>query len=55
MAGGWIQRAHRLLEGLEPVPEHALLALLEGLFAIQLDNDPLAARKLAAEAGEVAA
>ena len=30
VAGGWIQRAHRLLEGVDPAPEHGWLALREG-------------------------
>src|SRR5262249_8814385 len=39
VARGWLQRAHRLLEGLDPVREHGWLALREGEFAFLLEND----------------
>jgi hypothetical protein len=38
VARGWLQRAHRLLEGAGPVPEHGWLALREGEFAFLLEN-----------------
>jgi len=50
VAGGWLARAHRLLEGLGPVPEAGWLALQEGELAVLSDNDPLAARARAADA-----
>jgi LuxR family maltose regulon positive regulatory protein len=33
VAGGWLGRAHRLLDALEPGPEHGWLAFLEGYMA----------------------
>ncbi len=33
VAGGWVARAHRLLDPLEPGPEHGWLAFLEGYMA----------------------
>jgi LuxR family transcriptional regulator, maltose regulon positive regulatory protein len=33
VAGGWLQRAERLLEGIEPGPEHGWLAFHEGYIA----------------------
>ncbi|MGF1470401.1 MAG: LuxR C-terminal-related transcriptional regulator [Rubrobacteraceae bacterium] len=35
VASGWLQRAHRLLDPLEPGPEHAWLAFTEGYVALQ--------------------
>lgn len=53
IADGWLQRAHRLLDGEDPIPEQGLLALLEGLIAIIAEHDPVAARKYAAQAIEI--
>jgi DNA-binding NarL/FixJ family response regulator len=53
IASGWIQRAHRLLEGLDPVPEQGLLAIYEGSFALILHNDTATARRLGAQAAKV--
>jgi ATP/maltotriose-dependent transcriptional regulator MalT len=50
VARGWLQRAHRLLAGLEPVPEHGWLAIREGEFAFVLENDLAATRRWAMEA-----
>jgi ATP/maltotriose-dependent transcriptional regulator MalT len=47
VANGWLRRAHRLLEPLDPAPEHALLAGVESYLALMLHNDPPAAIKLA--------
>jgi LuxR family maltose regulon positive regulatory protein len=49
VANGWIQRAHQLLDGLAELPEHAWLAVREGVFALLEDADPERARALAAE------
>ena len=46
----WLEQAHQLLEGLEPLPEHGWLALAEGQFALELDANPAAAERLGAEA-----
>ena len=50
---GWLQRAHRLLEGLDPVPEHGWLALREGEFAFLLENDIRATRGFAERARSI--
>lgn len=54
VANGWIRRAHRLLDGLEPGPEHAALAIWEGHVAIMLEHDTATARGLGAEAAALA-
>ncbi|MCC6456273.1 MAG: hypothetical protein IT328_15065 [Caldilineaceae bacterium] len=53
IATGWFQRAHRLLEGSEPVPEQGLLAIYEGYLALMLHNDIPTARQLGAEAAKL--
>jgi DNA-binding NarL/FixJ family response regulator len=53
IANGWFQRAHRLLEGLDPVPEQGMLAIYEGSFALMLHNDTATARTLGAQAATV--
>ena len=53
VARGWLQRAHRLLEGLAPVPEHGWLALREGEFAFLLGNDIAATRRFAERARSI--
>ena len=50
IANGWLQRAHRLLEGRPDATEHAWLALRSGVFALLDDGDPEEAEKLASEA-----
>jgi hypothetical protein len=40
IANGWLQRAHRLLEGRPDAIEHAWLALRSGIFALLDDGDP---------------
>jgi LuxR family transcriptional regulator, maltose regulon positive regulatory protein len=53
VARGWLQRAHRLLEGLDPLPEHGWLALREGEFAFLLENDIAATRRFAQRARSI--
>ena len=53
VARGWLQRAHRLLDGLGPVPEHGWLALREGEFAFLLENDITATRRFAERARSI--
>jgi len=53
VARGWLQRAHRLLEGLDPAPEHGWLALREGEFAFLLENDIAATRSFAERARSI--
>jgi len=43
IANGWLQRAHRLLEGHSDTTAHAWLALRSGIFALLDDGDPEAA------------
>jgi len=40
VANGWLRRARRLLDGLPQSPEHAFLALREGVFALLEEGDP---------------
>ena len=51
VAGGWIQRARRLLEPLGPCPEHGWLDFQEGYIA-HLGGDTETARSLAVRAAE---
>ena len=52
VAGGWTQRAARLLEELDPVPEHGWLAVFEAHAALG-GGDTALARRLAGEAREL--
>jgi ATP/maltotriose-dependent transcriptional regulator MalT len=52
IANGWFQRAARLLEGLEPCPEHGWLDALRGYKAMG-EGDPAGARVLAVRAREL--
>jgi LuxR family transcriptional regulator, maltose regulon positive regulatory protein len=48
VANGWLQRAHSLLDDLQPGSEHGWLALREAENAILWAEDPVTARALAA-------
>lgn len=50
VANGWLQRAHRLLDGVEPGPGHGWLAVHEA--SILVDEDTVTARRLAEQAVE---
>lgn len=50
VADGWVRRAHRLLEGSDPVPELGWVALLEADIAFFADHDGPAAEAYAAQA-----
>ena len=52
VARGWLQRARRLLEPLEPGPDHGWLAFHEG-FVAHLGGDGARATELAVEAAEL--
>jgi RNA polymerase sigma factor (sigma-70 family) len=52
VASGWLRRAHRLLDTLEPGPEHGWLAFHEGYLA-HADGDTETAAALAAQATEL--
>ena len=45
VANGWLQRAHRLLEGLEATPEFGWLLVQEGELALLYENDSAKARE----------
>jgi LuxR family transcriptional regulator, maltose regulon positive regulatory protein len=53
VANGWLQRAHSLIDGLEPCVDHGWLAIHEGHIAVALDEDTAKARRLAAQAVEL--
>jgi LuxR family transcriptional regulator, maltose regulon positive regulatory protein len=53
VANGWLQRAHSLIDGLEPGVDHGWLAIHEGHIAVALDEDTAKARRLAAHAVEL--
>ena len=54
VASGWIQRARRLLEDLEPGPEHAWLTVWEAHLALLYRNDDDEAQRLITEAKSIA-
>ncbi|MCI0622063.1 MAG: hypothetical protein L0387_10410 [Acidobacteria bacterium] len=49
VADGWLQRARRLLEGLDPTPEHAWLTFKDGNVALLFQHDTATARRLTEE------
>ena len=51
---GWFQRAHHLLDGIEPCPEHAMLAIWESYVAVIFHHDTVTARRLGAQARALA-
>ena len=53
VANGWLQRAHSLIDDLEPGVDHGWLAIHEGHIAVALDEDTGKARRLAARAVEL--
>jgi LuxR family maltose regulon positive regulatory protein len=53
VASGWLQRAHSLIDDLDPGVDHGWLAIHEGHIAIALDEDTAKARRLAARAVEL--
>jgi LuxR family maltose regulon positive regulatory protein len=53
VANGWLQRAHSLIDGLEPGVDHGWLAIHEGHMAVALDEDTGKAKRLAARAVEL--
>src|SRR5437899_2406405 len=53
VANGWLQRAHSLIDDLEPGIDHGWLAIHEGHIAVSLDEDTAKARQLAARAVEL--
>ena len=53
VATGWLERARRLLEGIETSPEHGWLAVREAEIALRVDRDVVSARAHAARAAKV--
>ena len=53
VANGWFRRAHRLLDGLEPCPEHGWLALHEAAIAVEFAGDGRAGREAGRQAAEL--
>jgi DNA-binding CsgD family transcriptional regulator len=53
VANGWLQRAHSLIDDLEPGVDHGWLAIHEGHIAVSLEEDTAKARQLAARAVEL--
>ena len=53
VANGWLQRAHSLIDDLEPGVDHGWLAIHEGHIAVALEEDTGKARELAARAVEL--
>jgi DNA-binding NarL/FixJ family response regulator len=53
IGNGWFRRAHRLLEGLPPGPEHGWLWIWEGQIRLLEDNDPATARRLGHQGAEL--
>jgi DNA-binding CsgD family transcriptional regulator len=49
VAGGWVARAERLLEGLGPVAEAGAVAIVRAHIALMVDRDPVEAHRLAIE------
>jgi ATP/maltotriose-dependent transcriptional regulator MalT len=52
VARGWFARCDRILDGLEPSPEHGWLAALQGAMALE-EGDTAAARRLGSQAREL--
>jgi LuxR family transcriptional regulator, maltose regulon positive regulatory protein len=53
VANGWLQRAHRLIDGLDAAPEHGWLAIREAEIAYLLENDLVSAQRLAHQALDI--
>jgi len=53
VANGWLQRAHSLIDDLEPGVDHGWLAIHEGHIAVSLEEDTAKARQLAVRAVEL--
>ncbi len=54
VAEGWLYRARRLLDGMDPSPELAVLTCMEAHFALMLRNDTETAIRQARQAHEMA-
>jgi DNA-binding CsgD family transcriptional regulator/tetratricopeptide (TPR) repeat protein len=54
IASGWMQRAYRLLDELDPGPEHVLVMAWDAHMAILVEHDAAKASRLGAEAAALA-
>ncbi len=54
VANGWLHRAYRLLEGLVPAPEHAMVAVWDAHIAVMVEHDQERALALSVAAGALA-
>ncbi len=54
IANGCVQRAYRLLDGLEPGPEHALVASWDAHMAMMIEHDTVRAKRLYSEGAALA-
>jgi LuxR family transcriptional regulator, maltose regulon positive regulatory protein len=54
VCNGWLQRAHRFLDDLDPVPEQAWLTLREAELAYHTEGDMERVRRMAVQAKELA-
>lgn len=54
VSNGWLQRTHRFLDDLDPVPEQVWLALREAELAYHTEGDMERVRRLAVQAKELA-
>jgi ATP/maltotriose-dependent transcriptional regulator MalT len=54
IANGWVQRAYRLLDGLDPGPEQVLVMAWDAHMAIIVDHDAAKASRLGADAAALA-
>ena len=53
VANGWVRRARRLLDDLEPCAEHGWLALHEAAIAVEFEGDGAAGRQAGRQAAEL--
>jgi LuxR family maltose regulon positive regulatory protein len=53
IANGWMRRAYRLLDGLEPGPELAMAKAIESHIAIMVEHNTAKARQLSGQAAEL--
>jgi LuxR family transcriptional regulator, maltose regulon positive regulatory protein len=54
LVNGWFGVAHRLLEELDPCPEHAIILVWQGYVVLMTENDVEAVRELSSRATELA-
>jgi LuxR family maltose regulon positive regulatory protein len=55
VANGWLHRAERLLEHVDPAPEHGWLNIYRGFITLMFENDIAASRRCQRSASEIGA